>query len=236
MGGSDGVGPQQTGPLLRIGVLALQGAFAEHVSHLKRVGAAPGAVPLEVCEVRTPQQLEGLDGLVLPGGESTTMALVAARNGILEPLKAYCASHPVFGTCAGLIMLSERVLHTKEGGQSVLGGLDVTASRNFFGTQLKSFETAMTVAKGIPGLGADEGEFRAMFIRAPAIVDVGDGVEVLALLPEEQRPQGCPTGTCIVAAQQADKILVTAFHPELTSDLRWHQHFVDMVAKHTKAT
>jgi 5'-phosphate synthase pdxT subunit len=190
---------------VRIGVLALQGAFAEHVAILRRLGA-------DATEVRTPTQLEGLDGLILPGGESTTMGLVAQRWGLVEPLRAWVHSgKPTWGTCAGMILLADQAIGQKEGGQPLIGGLHVTVNRNYFGRQVDSFETTLTVPRFDPPPSP------GIFIRAPAIVELGEDVEVLAELP----------GPVYVAAAQGP-ILATAFHPELTRDLRWHALFMEM--------
>lgn len=200
-----------------IGVLALQGAFREHAAMLAQVGA-------RVVEVRKPEQLEGLDGLVIPGGESTAMGLIAERWGLVEPLRAWVHSgHPTWGTCAGMIMLADRASGQKEGGQTLLGGLDVTVNRNHFGRQLQSFETNLAV----PVLGDEP--VHAVFIRAPGIMAVGDGVEILA------RFEGAEDDSVIVAVRQGP-LLATAFHPELTDDLRWHRLFVGMVSQAIEET
>lgn len=186
----------------KVGVLALQGAFVEHEQALRDVGA-------DTVQVRTPEQLAGLDGLVLPGGESTTFGLVAQRSGLLPALRAAVNDGlPVFGTCAGLIMLAEA---TTSGPQPLIGGMDIVVRRNAFGRQVASFEVMLPVT----GVGGPD--VLAVFIRAPWIERAGDGVEVLA--------------TCrgrAVAARQ-EQLLVTAFHPELTEDRRLHELFVDMV-------
>jgi 5'-phosphate synthase pdxT subunit len=193
-------------PRPRVGVLALQGAFIEHIAMLRRAGA-------DAVEVRKPEQLAGLDGLIIPGGESTAMGLVAERWGLVEPLRAWVHSgQPTWGTCAGMILLAERATGQKQGGQPLLGGLDVTVNRNYFGRQVDSFETTLTVA------GFDPPECPAVFIRAPGITAVGPDVEVLATLP----------GPVVVAVRQG-VILATAFHPELTPDLRWHKLFLEML-------
>ena len=195
---------------MTIGVLALQGAFAEHVKMLRRLG-------VEVREVRKPEELTGLDGLIIPGGESTTMALVAERWGLVQPLKAWVqAGRPTWGTCAGMILLSDRATGQKQGGQALIGGLDVTVNRNYFGRQIDSFEAELSV----PVLG--DLPVHAVFIRAPAITQTGPGVDVLAELTDSRGEQ-------VVVAVQSGPILATAFHPELTDDLRWHQLFVRMV-------
>jgi len=192
-----------------IGVLALQGAFREHAAMLVQAGA-------RVVEVRKPEELEGLDGLVIPGGESTAMGLIAQRWGLVEPLRAWVHSgHPTWGTCAGMIMLAERASGQKEGGQPLLGGLDVTVNRNHFGRQLQSFETQLDV----PALGSEP--VHAVFIRAPGIVSVGEGVEILARFGEK-------AADGVIVAVRQGPLLATAFHPELTDDLRWHDYFVSM--------
>lgn len=190
---------------VKIGVLALQGAFAEHMAILRRLG-------VEAVEVRTPVQLEGLDGLILPGGESTTMGLVAERWGLVEPLRAWVhGGKPTWGTCAGMILLAEQATGQKQGGQPLIGGLHVTVNRNYFGRQVDSFETTLHVPSFDPPVSP------GIFIRAPAITELGEQVEPLAELP----------GPIYVAACQGP-ILATAFHPELTPDTRWHALFVEM--------
>jgi 5'-phosphate synthase pdxT subunit len=189
-----------------IGVLALQGAFLEHAQMLAGLGA-------DVVEVRRPDQLVGLHGLVMPGGESTAMGLVAERWGLVEPLRAWVrAGKPVWGTCAGLILLADHAVGQKQGGQPLIGGLDVMVNRNYFGRQNQSFEMLLPV----PALG--DVPFRAVFIRAPAIVATGPGVEVLAAAPGHNEQ--------VIVAVRQGPILATAFHPELTGDARWHRLFL----------
>lgn len=186
----------------QVGVLAVQGAFVEHEEAVRAVGA-------DARQVRTADELAGLDGLVIPGGESTTFGLVAGRSGLLEGLRrAIGAGLPVFGTCAGMIMLARR---TTVGDQALIGGMDTIVRRNAFGRQIASFEADLDIA------GLDGGPFPGVFIRAPWIEEHGAGVEILA------RYGGHP-----VAARQGD-MLVTAFHPEFTDDRRVHALFVDMV-------
>jgi pyridoxal 5'-phosphate synthase pdxT subunit len=188
---------------MRIGVLALQGAFIEHEQALGRLGVA-------ACEVRLPQQLEGLDGLIIPGGESTTMGKLAVQYGLLEPIRAMAAAgRPLWGTCAGMIFMAKDIGRD----QPVLGLMDVQVKRNAFGRQVDSFETDLDV----PTIATpdDAGPFHAVFIRAPLVESVGDDVEVLARLDNG----------VIVAARQG-RLLATSFHPELSGDDRFHRYFV----------
>ena len=178
----------------RVGVLALQGAFREHISALQRLGA-------DAVEVRTPAELAGVDGIMLPGGESTTMDLLLGSSGLREPL-----GMPVFGTCAGLILLARDIEDGVEG-QRTLQALDVTALRNGYGRQVKSFEGPVTLAAG----GAD---MIGVFIRAPRITRVGDNVEILARLGDEP------------VAVRSGSIMAATFHPELTDDDRLHEVFL----------
>jgi len=203
---------------MRVGVLALQGAFIEHEKILRRLG-------VEVVEVRLPAHLEGLDGLIIPGGESTTIGQVAERWGLLEPLRAFArAGRPVWGTCAGMIMLANDVLDSVPG-QPLLGLMDIAVRRNAFGRQVDSFEADLDV----PALG--EPPFHAVFIRAPIIERVGAGVEILARVEadpgvaSESRASG-EDGT-VVAVRQGN-LLATAFHPELTEDDRFHRLFLSL--------
>eukprot|EP00891_Asterochloris_glomerata_P009559 jgi/Astpho2/9559/e_gw1.00146.138.1_t len=202
---------------IRVGVLALQGSFSEHVATLLSI---PG---VEAFEVRTKEQLHKADGLIIPGGESTTMALVAERWGLIPELKAHAAQHkPVWGTCAGLIFLADRATGVKQGGQALLGGLDCTVHRNFFGAQIHSFEVDLTPPDCLPEIGPEQGDFRAMFIRAPAVIEAGPAVEVLAeyhLTPAEQ--SAASGRQSVMVAVREKHLLATAFHPELTADLRW---------------
>jgi len=214
-----------------IGVLAIQGSYREHEALVRKCDPRARAV-----EVRKGAHLRGCRGLIIPGGESTTMANIARRFGLFEPLRAFQASGKcVWGTCAGLIFLADHIERgSKEGGQELLGGLDVGVNRNFFGSQIDSFECHIpwTATKG----STEEPPFRAVFIRAPAITSAGPSVEVLAKykLPESKRAKlvGTPDEgreEVIVAVKQG-KLLATSFHPEITSDTRWHKLFVDMCA------
>jgi 5'-phosphate synthase pdxT subunit len=189
-----------------IGVLALQGDVAEHLRAITAAGARGSSV-------RRPEELGGVDGLIIPGGESTTMWKLAAAFDLMDPLRKLVGSGlPVFGSCAGMIMLAGTVLD-RIAGQETLGGLDITVRRNAFGRQVDSFESDIDV-RGVPGP-----PFRAVFIRAPWVEHTGPDVEILGTEPHTGR---------IVAVRQGPA-LATAFHPELTRDGRIHQLFVDMV-------
>ncbi len=187
----------------KIGVLALQGAFVEHVSVLNRLG-------VETSLVRLPQELDGIDGLVIPGGESTTIGKLMRAYSLVSPLKELIAGGlPVFGTCAGMILLAKQ---TTDPNDYSLGAVDIRVRRNAFGRQVDSFETELSV----PVLG--DTPFHAVFIRAPWIEKIGDGVKVLAQLHD---------GTPVAA--RSKNVLVTAFHPELTGDMRFHAYFLKMI-------
>ena len=192
-----------------IGVFALQGDVREHLTMLERSGA-------RAVRVRRPAELDAVDGIVMPGGESTTMDKLARAFDLFGPLQAALRDGlPAFGTCAGMIMLADRI----EGGtadQETLGGLDVVVRRNAFGRQVDSFEADLDVE------GLDEG-FHAMFIRAPWVEKVGRDVRVVATVSS-----GAAMGR-IVAVRQAN-LLATSFHPEITGDHRFHQLFVDLVS------
>jgi 5'-phosphate synthase pdxT subunit len=187
-----------------IGVLAMQGDFAEHASALRAAGAEPR-------EVRLPADLDGVDGLIIPGGESTTIGKLLREWRLIEPLRdAIAHGLPVWGTCAGAILLANKVRDALPG-QPLLDVMDIAVRRNAFGRQVQSFEAPLVV----PALGS--APFPAVFIRAPKIEAAGPDVEVLATLDD---------GT-IVAARQ-DHLLATSFHPELTPDPRFHRLFVEM--------
>ena len=191
---------------MKIGVLAVQGAFIEHEKALARIGAEP-------VEVRLPEGLEELDGLVIPGGESTTIGKVAGEWGLLEPIRAFAESgRPLWGTCAGMILMAKEVADSMPG-QPLLRLMDVAVCRNAFGRQVDSFEAELTVT----ALGDDP--FNAVFIRAPTIETAEPQVEILARLPD---------GVAVAARQ--GKLVATAFHPELTPDLRFHRYFLEIVA------
>ena len=185
---------------MKIGVLALQGAFLEHEKTLTRIGAEP-------VEVRLPEQLEGLDGLIIPGGESTTIGKVARRWGLLEPLRTFGRSgRPLWGTCAGMILLAEEVNDLKV---ENLGLIDIKVQRNAYGRQIDSFITE----EKLSFLNGAE-KFRMIFIRAPIILKYGDSVT----------PLGNVNGNIVIARNE--HIMVSSFHPELTPDLRIHSYFI----------
>jgi len=182
-------------------------------------------------EVRTVEQLQACDALVIPGGESTTMALIAEQWGLLPALQQFAKDgRPIWGTCAGLIFLANRLTAGgKQGGQQLIGGLDVEVHRNFFGAQINSFEAELPTPPCLAALGGDP-TVRCVFIRAPAIIDVGPDVDVLATytLTKEELIQAQGRESVIVAVRSKN-LMATSFHPELTNDTRWHQYFVDLV-------
>lgn len=195
----------------RIGVLALQGSFIEHIATLKRLGVEPPAVKL-------PKDLVGLDGLIIPGGESTTIGKLAATYKLIGELKRLGEDGlPMWGTCAGMILLAREI---KGANHPHLDLMDMVVERNAFGRQVESFEAGLVIpALDVVSSEEEKGKsFHAIFIRAPSIKRVGEGVEVLAALDEG----------VIVAARQGN-LLATAFHPELTEDARFHRYFLNMI-------
>jgi 5'-phosphate synthase pdxT subunit len=192
---------------MRIGILALQGDFAEHSTMLARLN-------VEVVEVRLPQQLEGLSGMIIPGGESTTIAKLAEIYGLMEPLRKFGQEKAIWGTCAGAIFLS-RDAHRN---QPLLHLMDITVERNAFGRQVNSFEVDLDVP-ALKEVDPDGKPFHAIFIRAPLIEAVQADAQILAKLSDGR----------IVAAQQGH-LLATAFHPELTQDDRFHRYFLQLAA------
>ena len=198
----------------RIGVLALQGDVREHLVALAGSGA-------EGTRVRRPHEVEEVDGLVIPGGESTTMDKLVRAFDLQQPLRERIAAGlPVYGSCAGMIMLADRLTDAAPG-QQTLGGMDILVRRNAFGRQVDSFEEDLHIRE----LGGEP--LRAVFIRAPWVEDAGESVEVLA------RVEHGPAAGRIVAARQRN-LLVTSFHPEVTGDHRVHQLFADIVRKHQR--
>ncbi|GAA3564974.1 pyridoxal 5'-phosphate synthase glutaminase subunit PdxT [Amycolatopsis ultiminotia] len=207
-----------SGAAPKIGVLALQGAVREHVAMLERAGAR--AVP-----VRRPAELSEVDGMVLPGGESTTMSRLLESFELLEPLRERIAGGlPAFGSCAGMILLARQVLDGRPD-QRQLGGLDVLVRRNAFGRQVDSFEADLPFA-GVPG-----GPVHAVFIRAPWVEKAEGGVEVLATVAGPADPDNRPDGPRVarIVAVRQGAVLATAFHPEITGDERLHRRFVELV-------
>ena len=186
---------------MKIGILALQGAFAEHQNILNALGA-------DVLQVRLPEHLSQLDGVIIPGGESTTIGKLATSYDLVKPLQQFGRSKPIWGTCAGMIFLAKDIGIDR---QSVLGLMDISVGRNAFGRQVDSFETNLDISV------LEGGPFHAVFIRAPVISGVQDNVDVLCTLEDGR----------IVAAQQ-NHLLATAFHPELTNDYRMHEYFLQM--------
>ena len=192
---------------MRIGVLALQGSFREHVKILRSIG-------IDAVEVRLPDDLEGLDGLIIPGGESTTIGKLAVEYDLMDPLREFATRNPVWGTCAGMIFMAKDIGED----QPLLGLMDISVQRNAFGRQIDSFEVDLHVpvlSNGNPD------PFPAVFIRAPILRAVNEEAGAVTLARLED-------GTA-VAARQANW-LVTSFHPELTGDARFHQYFVQIVA------
>lgn len=189
---------------MKIGVLALQGAFVEHIKVLQGIGA-------DAIEVRLPEQLKPLDGLIIPGGESTTMGKLAVMYGLIEPLRRFARHRAVWGTCAGMILMAKDVCTA----QPLLQVMDIVVERNAFGRQADSFEADLQV----PVLNDGPSKpFHAVFIRAPKLLETRGEARVIAGLPD-----GTP-----VAAQQG-KLLVTAFHPELSEDDRFHRYFLSLI-------
>jgi 5'-phosphate synthase pdxT subunit len=191
---------------MKIGVLALQGDFAEHIKMLKQLN-------VEAVEVRLPEQLKSLDGLIIPGGESTTIGKLAEAYHLIEPLREFGQRHAVWGTCAGAIFLSNDVSRD----QPLLGMMDIKVQRNAFGRQIDSFETDLDIPEVKQATGT-KNDYHAVFIRAPIIESVGKDVKVLAKVEDGR----------IVAAQQGH-LLATSFHPELTDDTRFHEFFLSLV-------
>lgn len=192
---------------MKIGVLALQGDFAEHISMLKKLG-------VETAEVRLPKHLDGLDGLIIPGGESTTIGKLAVAYDLLDPLKKFGKTRAIWGTCAGAIFLSKDIGRD----QPLLGLMDIKVQRNAFGRQVDSFETDLEIDELYKATGTEH-PYHAVFIRAPIIESVGGKVKVLSALEDGR----------IVAAQEGH-LLATSFHPELTEDTRFHEYFISLAS------
>ncbi len=191
---------------MKIGVLALQGDFSEHIAMLKRLN-------VDASEVRLPEQLNGLDGLIIPGGESTTIGKLAVAYGLMEPLQQFGQRHAIWGTCAGAIFLSKDISRD----QPLLKLMDIKVQRNAFGRQIDSFETDLDIPE-LKQATRTKDDYHAVFIRAPIIESVSGDAKVLATVPDGR----------IVAAQQGH-LLATSFHPELTRDTRFHEYFLTLV-------
>lgn len=190
------------GAAMKIGVLALQGAFAEHIRMLRALG-------LDAAEIRLPDEIHGLNGLIIPGGESTAIGKLMVSYGLIDPVRRFAQDHALWGTCAGMILMAKDCGRSQAG----LGMMDITVERNAFGRQIDSFEENLTVD------GLREGRqrpFPGIFIRAPRLVAARGSAQVIASLAD---------GTAVAARQ--GRWLATAFHPELSNDLRFHQYFVD---------
>jgi pyridoxal 5'-phosphate synthase pdxT subunit len=192
---------------MKIGVLALQGDFSEHISMLKQLG-------VEAIEVRLPKHLHGLDGLIIPGGESTSIGKLAVIYGLMEPLREFGKNHAIWGTCAGAIFLSKDA----NSDQPLLGIMDIKVQRNAFGRQVDSFETDLEIDELMKATGTEHA-YHAVFIRAPLIESVHGNTKVLSALEDGR----------IVAAQEGH-LLATSFHPELTSDTRFHEYFISLAS------
>lgn len=200
-----------SGATPRVGVLALQGDVREHLRALLDCG-------VEAVPVGSEHELGSVQGLVIPGGESTTISMLAVRDGLMEPLRAHrAAGMPMYGSCAGMIMLAEQVLDARPD-QVTVGGLDITVRRNAFGRQVDSFEVDLDVV----GL---HDPYPGVFIRAPWVEDVGEGVETLARVR-------APGGTDTIVAVRQGSLMATSFHPELTGDPRIHELFVRIVRQY----
>lgn len=193
--------------IMKIGVLALQGDFAEHISMLKKIG-------VEAVEVRLPKHLDGLDGLIMPGGESTTIGKLAVAYGLMEPLREFGKTQAIWGTCAGAIFLSKDIGRD----QPLLGLMDIKVQRNAFGRQVDSFETDLEIDELFKATGTEH-PYHAVFIRAPIIESVHGKAKVLSALEDGR----------IIAAREGH-LLATSFHPELTNDTRFHEYFISLAS------
>ena len=192
--------------MLRIGILALQGAFIEHQYILN-------ALDVDSTQVRLPEHLKNLDGLIIPGGESTTIGKLAVEFGLLDELRSFGKEHAIWGTCAGAIFLSKDIARP----QPLLNLMDIAVERNAFGRQISSFETDLDIPELI-SVDMSEHPFHAVFIRAPLIQSIGENVQIIASLPDG-----------VIVAAREGHWLATVFHPELTNDDRFHRYFLEMV-------
>jgi len=197
---------------LKVGVLALQGSFREHLTVLKSIG-------IQACEIRLPEQLNDLHGIIIPGGESTTIGKLAVDFGLLDPLRDFGKNKPIWGTCAGAIFLSKDAHRS----QPLLGLMDITVDRNAFGRQIASFEIGLDFP-ALKIISSSPAAFPGIFIRAPLITAVQGEAEALSKLPDGR----------IVAARQGH-LLATAFHPELTADDRIHRYFLQLIQENQES-
>ena len=188
---------------MRIGVLALQGAFIEHIAKLRELG-------VRAHEVRLPRDMQGLEGLIIPGGESTTIGKLMMTYGLLDPVRRFAKRHAVWGTCAGMILMAKEIGRD----QPVLGLMDISVERNAFGRQINSFEEFLKVDVLREGSGRP---FPGIFIRAPRLVEARPPAHVIARLAD---------GTAVAARE--GNLLATSFHPELSADLRFHEYFIEL--------
>ncbi|GKT82207.1 SNO glutamine amidotransferase [Colletotrichum tofieldiae] len=247
-----------------VGVLALQGGFHEHVQLTRKAAAwlaaaqspAPSTIPdIAAIEVRTEAELRRCDALIIPGGESTTISLVATQSGLMEPLKEFVKvkRKPVWGTCAGAILLADEANATKKGGQELIGGLGVRVHRNHFGRQIESFVADLDLpflSQGDGGTKTASSPYPGVFIRAPIVEEIlstearpSSSVEVLAVLPgrKTRAAEGVSQSTAddsvgdIVAVRQ-NNIFATSFHPELTDDIRIHAWWLEQVLQSVAST
>jgi 5'-phosphate synthase pdxT subunit len=187
---------------MKIGVLALQGAFIEHQKMLAELH-------VQSIDVRLPEHLDTIDGLIIPGGESTTIGKLAEAYDLIEPIQAFAKKRPIWGTCAGMIFMAKNIDHAN---QQLLKIMDIQVQRNAFGRQVDSFLTSLDISE------LDGRPFPGIFIRAPAVIDYGPNIQVLSCLSDGR-----------IVAVREKKMLATAFHPELTDDNRFHQFFLDMI-------
>lgn len=196
---------------MKIGVLALQGDFAEHQTTLRRIG-------FDSIQVRLPGDLDGLHGLIIPGGESTTIGKLAVAYGLMDPLREFAKNRAIWGTCAGAIFLSKDARRQ----QPLLEVMDITVERNAFGRQVDSFEIDLDIPV-LETVDPDRKPYHAVFIRAPLILEVRSPAEVLSRLPSNPEK-----GSGRIVAARQGRLLATSFHPELTDDDRFHRYFVEM--------
>ncbi|KAI0683328.1 SNO glutamine amidotransferase [Cytidiella melzeri] len=216
-----------------VGILALQGAFAEHQVMFQKLNVKRKVV---IVLVRVPEDLEKCDALVIPGGESTTIALLARLAGLLEPMRQFLKKKPIWGTCAGAILLSQAVEGAKKGGQEVLAGISVKIARNGWGSQVESFEADLEVE----GLRESNRPFHGVFIRAPVVLDLRHSlteppIQVISRISASLLPSSVgsldeddtdPTDPRTIVALRQGRHLLTTFHPELTKDNRFHEYFI----------